>query len=67
MQLMYRDYKFSFIPIIIGAMGAIPKNITDKLIQLGIEQNDATKLLRKLQSSTIIGTVKICKTFLQSS
>ena len=55
-QLLYPDYKFEFIPIIIGAFGSI-----STCLLLGKESN---KIIHVLQQKSIIGTVKIYKAFL---
>ena len=31
LQLIYREYKFTFLPIIVGALGYIPKCLDDNL------------------------------------
>jgi hypothetical protein len=65
MQLMYADYTFAFVPIIIGATGYVSKNLTSNIMELGFDKNEAIKIVRKLQIQTIAGTVKIAKTFLK--
>ena len=56
MQMMYENYSFMFIPIIVGALGHVPKCIFTK--------NKTKKLVKKLQVLSVTGTVKICKRFM---
>ena len=64
MQLAYPEYKFTFISIIVGALGTIPKELLENIKKLGFNDIEASKLLRFIQQKSIIGSVKICKTFL---
>ena len=61
---MYPDYTFTFIPVITGALGAIPKDLTTNIKKLGFTENEAKQIVQRIQQKSIIGTVKICKTFL---
>ena len=67
MQLMYKEYKFSFIPIIVGALGTIPKCLNEDIQKLGFTNAEAKTLIKRLQILSITGTVKICKTFMNFS
>lgn len=60
MQMLYGEYKFSMVPIIIGCLGYVSKDLSNYLIEIGLEKN----LIRKLESLTVSGTVKIVKSFL---
>ena len=62
---MYPQYKFNMIPIIVGALGYIPKCLTSYLQDLGFDGNEATVHIMKMQNIVACGTVKICKTFLR--
>ena len=62
LQMMYGDYKFQMCPIIIGGLGYVSKDLTQYLTDAGFD--DVKNLIRKLQSLTVSGTVKIVKTFL---
>ena len=59
MQIMYSDYKFVVVPIIIGALGYVPKCLSKYMFQLGFDNLEINGLIRKC------GTAKICKTFLK--
>ena len=64
MQMMYENYSFMFIPIIVGALGHVPKCIFINIENLGFTKNKTKKLVKKLQVLSVTGTVKICKTFM---
>ena len=61
---MYPDYKFQVAPIVVGAMGYVSKTLTNYLKMIGFNEKESKALIPKLQIKSIIGTVKICKTFL---
>ena len=63
-KLMYPHYKFQIVPIVIAALGCVPKCLEMYIHQLGINKIETEKLVRKLQNLSASGTVKICKTFL---
>ena len=63
-QLLYPDYKFEFIPIIVGALGSIPTCLQQGIERLGFTGKESNRIINVLQQKSIIGTVKICKTFL---
>ena len=64
LQIMYPHYKFQMVPIVIGALGYVPKCLEVYIHQLGFNKTETEKLVRKLQNLSASGTVKICKTFL---
>jgi hypothetical protein len=64
LQLMYTDYKFGMAPIIIGALGYTPKDLSMYLGQLDFTENETKKLIKRLQAIAVGGTVKIVKTFI---
>ena len=59
--MMYNDYKFEMIPIIIGELGFFWNDLKTSLENLNFEK----KRNRKLQSIIVSGTVKIVKTFIR--
>ena len=65
MQMMYPKYRFVMVPIIIGALGYVPKCIVKNLEDLGFEKKDIKNIIRKLEVLAVRGIVKICKTFLK--
>ena len=64
LQEIYPEYKFSFIPVIIGAMGATLINCKSNIKKLGFDENKAAKKMKIIQQKSIIGRVKVCKTFI---
>ena len=49
MQLMYKDYKFTFIPIIVGALGTIPKCLNENIQTLGLTKTESKTPIKRLQ------------------
>ena len=48
LQVTYSVNKFAFIPVIIGAMGAIPIDLKLNIKRLGFDENEAAKLRRMI-------------------
>ena len=67
LQILYTDYKYTFTPIIVGALGTVPKSLKSNIEELGFSKKHTIRLIRKLQILSVSGTVKICKTFLRFS
>ena len=65
LQIMYPKYKFNTIPIIVGALGYIPKCLTSYLQDLRFDENEATVHIMKILNIVACCTLKICKTFLR--
>ena len=63
LQVTYLEYKFSFIPVIVRAMKAIPIDSKSNIKKLRFDENEAVEMMEMIQQKTIIGSVKICKTF----
>ena len=63
--MMYNDYKFEMIPIIIGAFGFVLNDLKTSLGNLNFDKKETKNLIRKLQTITVSGTVKIVKTFIR--
>ena len=66
MQIIYSDCKFVAVPIIIGALGYVPKCLSKYLFMLGFDNLEINGLIQKLQNISACDTVKICKTFLKT-
>ena len=64
LQLTHPNYKFSFVPIIIGTLGTIPKDLCENIRQLDFNKKESNDIIKAIQQRAIIGTVKICKTFM---
>ena len=65
MQQLQRNYTFQIIPVIIGCLGAIPKSLEQNLKKLGLEDATYKSLIKKLQKTALLGSVKIMKTFIR--
>ena len=67
LQIMYKDYRFKMLPVVVGALGTIPNATKESLKEMKFSKIEINKLLRKLQNNSVRGTVKICKTFMKFS
>ena len=65
LQILYPEYSYQFIPIIIGALGSIPCNLKYNLKCLGFSEKEVNKQIKMLQIKSITGSVKIVKSFLK--
>ena len=64
MQLRYSDYKFEFIPIIVGALGSIPTCLLQGIERLGFTGKESNRIINVLPQKSIIGTeLKSAKRF----
>ena len=57
LQEMYPSFKYQIIPVIIGALGAVPKKLKEHLLKLNIKENKIKTTTRKLQKAEIFGSV----------
>ena len=64
LQVTYLKYRFLFIPVIVGAMGAIPTDSKLNIKKHGFDENVAAKMMKMIQQKSIIKSVKICKIFI---
>ena len=65
LQQMYPSFKYQIIPVIIGALGAVPKRLKEHLLKLYVKKNSIKTTTRKLQKAAILGSVRVMKTFLK--
>ena len=63
MQIMYPNYKFEMIPVVIGCLGYVQNDLKMYVKQLGFDDKEIPFLVRRLQFASISGTVNICKAF----
>ena len=49
LQLVYPTYRFNFLSIIVGALGAVPKCLVENIENIGPTSHQARILVRKLQ------------------
>ena len=64
MKLLYPDYKFELILIIVGALGSISVCLLQGIECLGFTGKESNRIINILQQKSIIGTISIWKTFL---
>ena len=64
LQLTHPNFKFSFVPIITGALIPVPKDLHENIRQLDFNKKESNDIIKAIQQRAIIGTVKICKTFM---
>ena len=64
MQILYPDYKFNLISIIVVALGYIQKCLNRYMWDLGFDKKEAVKHMNDIQRIIASSTVNICKTFL---
>ena len=65
LQILYPEYSYQFIPIIIGTLGSIPCNLKYNLKCLGFSEKEVNKQIKKLQIKSITGSVKKGKSILK--
>ena len=63
MQIMYPNYKFEMIPVVIGCLGYVQNDLKMYMKQLDFDDKEIPFLVRRLQIASISGTVNICKAF----
>ena len=63
LQRIYKDYSYKIIPIIVGALGLIPKTLEQLLKEIGLI--DSQKITMGIQKRALIGSLKIAKTFMK--
>ena len=63
MQIMYPNYKFEMIPVVIGCLGYVQNDLKTYMKQLGFDDKEIPFLVRRLQIASISGTGNICKAF----
>ena len=65
--IMYPNYKFEMIPVVIGCLGYDKNDHIKYIKQLGFDDKEIPFLMRRLQIASISGTVNICKVFFNFS
>ena len=64
LQIMFKEYCFKMLPVVVCALGTIPNATKESLKFSKIE---IKKFLRKLPNKSVRTKVKICKTFMKFS
>ena len=65
LQIMHPNYHYKIIPIIVGALGSIPKSLNGYLCQLGLSSFETKRIICKMESISATRTAKIYKSFLK--
>ena len=63
LQRVYPNYRYKIIPIVSGALGLIPDNLEKMLKEIGLMKTD--RIIKEIQKRTLIGSLKIAKTFMK--
>ena len=63
MQIMYPNYKFEMILVVIGCLGYVQNDLKMYMKLLGFDDKEILFLVRSLQITSISGTANICKAF----
>ena len=65
LQRMYHEYQYKIIPIIVGALGLIPKELEKNINDIGFEDFETSKIIKEIQKRALLGSLKIAKTFMK--
>ena len=61
LKKMYPGYTYTIIPVVIGALGTVPRKLKENLEKIGIQGIEST--ISKMQKMAILGGINIVKTF----
>ena len=65
LQIIHPNYHYKIKPIVVGALGSIPKLLNGYQCQLGFNSLETKRIICKMQSISVTGTAKICRSFLK--
>ena len=63
LQRIYPAYKYTVIPVIVGALGTILKTLKDSLLKIGLQKVKLPAVIERIQKLALTGTMKIVKYF----
>ena len=63
LQRIYPAFKYTVIPVIVGALGTIPKTLKDSLLKIGLQKVKLPAVIERIQKLALTGTMKIVKNF----
>ena len=63
--MMYNNFKFEMMSIIIGAFGFARNDLKTSLGNLNLYKKETKSVIRKFQTITVSGAVKFVKTFVR--
>ena len=64
LQVKYPEYKFWFIPVVVGAMRNILLDLKTNVKKLEFDENEVAKMMKMIQQKSITGSEKTCKIFI---
>ena len=64
MHILYPDYRFEMLPIVLGALGFVPLCLFNFMTSLGFEKKEALRHISKMQAIVSSETTKSVKTLL---
>ena len=62
LQQMYPGFKYQVAPIILGT---VPNRLKEELLKLNIAEDQVRNVIKRLQKTAIIGSIKTMKTFIK--
>ena len=65
LQKMYCGYKYSVITITVECLGAIPVNLKQNILRLGISKEKVRTVTHPIQRAALLGSIQISKTILR--
>ena len=65
LQKMYRGYKYSVITTTVRCSGAIPVNLEQNILRLGISKERVGTVTHRIQRAALLGSIRISKTILR--
>ena len=63
LQHTHPDYKFSFVPIIIGTLGTVPKGLHENIRQLDFNKKESNDISNQFNKKPLYARLKYPKPF----
>ena len=61
LKRLYPGYSYSVTPIVLGATGLITNSLLHNLKEIGFDDQECQKIVRKLQQKALLGSMKVIK------
>ena len=61
LKRLYPEYSYSVTPIVLGATGLITDSLLHNLKEIGFDDQECQKIVRKLQQKALLGSMKVIK------
>ena len=65
LQRIYKDYSYNVVPIVIGSLGIVTKDLGRNLMKIGVEKDRVSRVVKDIQKRTLIGSMKVVRTFMK--